>query len=70
MPVEGPPKQDRQQLYCGARLLAGRDDLLAAGLMMGGKLVNPLLQAEEWQVVRRQDERLGRDHCAQLLERA
>src|SRR5882762_6430067 len=70
MPVEGPSKQDRQQLYRGARFLAGSDDLLAASLMMSGKRVNPLLQAEEWQVVRRQNECFGRDQCAQLCERA
>ena len=68
VPVEGAPEQDRHQLDRGLRDVAGGDHLVAARAVMRGKAVDPRVQPEERQVVRRQDERLGRHRFAQLAQ--
>ena len=57
--VEGSAEQDPHQFDGGFRDLARGDHLVAACPVMRGKALDPRVQSEKRQVVRRQDKRLG-----------
>ncbi len=69
MPVEGSPKQYRQQIHSTLGASAGCNNLRATGPVMCREIVDSRVQAEKREVVRRQDERLGRNCAAQCVER-
>src|SRR5581483_3926541 len=67
--VELAAEQHRQQVGGGERAGAGGDDLAAARLVVRRQLVDAQMHAAERQVVRRQDNDVGRQLAAQPGER-
>ena len=66
VPVEGSPEQDPHQFDSGLRDLARDDHLVAPRSVVRGKAVDPSVQPEKREIVRRQDKRLGRYRSAQF----
>ena len=68
--VELTTEHHRQEIGRAVRPLAGGDRLGAARLVMRRELIDPRMDAAERQIVRRQDQRVGRQRVAEFPERA
>src|SRR5580692_11456314 len=66
VPVEGSAEQDPYQFDGSFRDLARGDHLAAARPVVRGEALDPSVQPEKREIVRRQDKRLGRYRSAQF----
>jgi hypothetical protein len=70
VPVEVAAEENLNHVEGSIRNAASGDHLAASRPVMCGKAIDPSVQPEEWEVVRRQGESLGRYRVAHLAKDA